>query len=126
MKSKTKRIVAGSFVCKFECDLDLRLVKLPFLSVARLPSDPPSLISAHFFDIHWSNKINGYFAKSTRIYNLSHFLGFFSSICEELRYDDALNCGNSHIMRFIIERKLCVILRILCLVFVNISYSSVF
>lgn len=54
----TERIVAGGFVCKFERSLDLRLVKSPFLSVVRLSADLPSLISAHFFDTHWHNKIN--------------------------------------------------------------------
>ena len=51
---------------------------------------------------------NGYFTKSMRIYNLSHYLGFFTSICEELRYDGVLNCDKSHNMRlYITERKLC-------------------
>lgn len=51
---------------------------------------------------------NGYFTKSTRIYNLSHYLGFFTSICEELRYDGVLNCDKSHNMRlYTTERKLC-------------------
>ena len=51
---------------------------------------------------------NSYFTKSTRIYNLSHYLGFFTSICEELRYDGVLNCDKSHNMRlYTTERKLC-------------------
>ena len=46
---------------------------------------------------------------------------FFTSICEELRYDGALNGDKSHNMRlYTTERKLCGTLRILSLVFLLI------
>ena len=101
----TERIVAGGFVCKFERSLDLRLVKSPFLPVVRLSSDLPSLISAHFFDMHWRNMINDKLAISfSGIFCPSDFLMI------EIIHDHRMSLRDSSIRHFIIHKGAIILL----------------
>ena len=101
----TERIVAGGFVCKFEHSLDLRLVKSPFLPVVRLSSDLPSLISAHFSDMHWHNMMNDKLAISfSGIFCPSDFLMI------EIIHDHRMSLRDSSIRHFIIHKGAIILL----------------